>query len=69
VRTPLHPWSTLLFIAAAGYVVLGSIGSNPGNALRGAGLLALGLPVYAYWKSRSRVVFDGSAPPESRKSE
>ncbi|WP_337172361.1 amino acid permease [Gemmatimonas aurantiaca] len=49
VRAPWHPFSTLLFVAAAGYVVVGSILSNPGNALRGALLLALGLPVYAYW--------------------
>ncbi len=48
--TPWHPWTTLLFIAAALYVVAGSILSNPGNAARGAGLIALGLPVYAYWR-------------------
>ncbi|MEQ1690751.1 MAG: amino acid permease [Gemmatimonas sp.] len=53
VRTPLHPYSTLVFIAAAVYVVIGSITSNPGNAARGAGLLALGLPVYAYWRRQS----------------
>jgi APA family basic amino acid/polyamine antiporter len=54
VRTPLHPFSTLLFIAAAIYVVAGSITSNPGNAARGAALLALGLPVFAYWRRRQR---------------
>lgn len=54
VLTPLHPYSTLLFIAAAAYVVLGSITSNPGNALRGAGLFVLGLPVYAFWRARGR---------------
>jgi APA family basic amino acid/polyamine antiporter len=57
VRAPWHPFSTLLFVAAAGYVVIGSVLSNPGNALRGTLLLALGLPVYAYWmrkRSRSR---------------
>jgi APA family basic amino acid/polyamine antiporter len=48
-RTPWHPWSTLVFVAAAVYVLIGSIVSNPGNAARGAALLALGLPVYAYW--------------------
>lgn len=45
-RAPGHPVLPLLFIAAALYVVVGSIASNPGNALRGVGLLALGLPVY-----------------------
>ncbi|MEI6739681.1 MAG: amino acid permease [Gemmatimonadaceae bacterium] len=52
VRAPGHPVTTLLFVAAAAYVVLGSVVSNPANALRGALLLALGVPVYAYWRRR-----------------
>lgn len=52
VRTPLHPWSTLLFLAAALYVMAGSIQSNPRNAAMGAALIAAGLPVYAYWRRR-----------------
>lgn len=52
-RTPLHPWSTLLFIAAAVYVMIGSITSNPGNALRGALLLAAGIPVFLIWRRRA----------------
>ncbi len=55
VRAPLHPLSTGLFVAAAVYVVIGSIVSNPGNAMRGAALLALGLPVYLYW-NRQRAI-------------
>ncbi len=52
-RVPLHPWTTLLFIAASGYVVLfGSVLANPGNALRGALLLLAGVPIYLYWRSR-----------------
>lgn len=47
--TPLHPISTLIFIAAALYVVVGSVASNPGNALRGVLLFLLALPVYAFW--------------------
>jgi APA family basic amino acid/polyamine antiporter len=50
---PLHPWSTLLFILAACYVMLGSVTSNPGNALRGALLLLAGVPVYLIWRSRA----------------
>lgn len=53
-RAPGHPVSTLLFIAAAAWVVAGSIGSNPGNALRGSVLLLLGVPVYHYWQARLR---------------
>lgn len=52
-RVPLHPWSTLLFIAAACYVVIGSVTSNPGNALRGGGLILLGVPVFLYWRTRA----------------
>lgn len=54
-RMPLHPWSTLLFIAAAVYVVIGSIVSNPGNALIGGALLLLGVPVFLFWRQRSAV--------------
>lgn len=52
MRAPGHPVTTLLFIAAAVYVVIGSVLSNPGNAARGAALLALGVPVYHFWNRR-----------------
>ena len=48
---PAFPVAMTIFVGVAGYVVVGSILSNPGNAVRGAGLLALGLPVYLYWRS------------------
>jgi APA family basic amino acid/polyamine antiporter len=50
-RVPGFPVAVWLFVAAAGYVVVGSVLSNPVNALRGTGLLALGVPVYLYWRS------------------
>jgi APA family basic amino acid/polyamine antiporter len=37
---------------AALYVVIGSIASNPGNALKGGGLILLGVPVFLFWKGR-----------------
>ncbi|MGE5927607.1 MAG: APC family permease, partial [Gemmatimonadota bacterium] len=52
-RAPGHPVLPALFIAAALYVVIGSISSNPGNALRGAGLLALGVPVFLWSRRRN----------------
>lgn len=52
-RVPLHPWSTLLFLLAAVYVVTGSVASNPGNALYGSGLLLLGVPVHYFWRRRA----------------
>ena len=51
-RVPGYPWAVGLFILAAGYVVVGSIRSNPGNALRGILLLAAGVPAYLLWARR-----------------
>ncbi|MFN0177488.1 MAG: APC family permease [Gemmatimonadales bacterium] len=49
---PGYPVTVWLFILAAGYVVVGSVASDPMNAVRGSGLLLLGVPVYWYWASR-----------------
>ena len=54
-RLPGYPWTLALFLLAALYVVAGSIRSNPGNAVRGALLLALGIPVYLVWRHRNRL--------------
>jgi APA family basic amino acid/polyamine antiporter len=53
-RAPLYPVSVLLFIGAAIYVIAGSVASNPQNAVRGTLLLASGIPVYLFWRSRGR---------------
>ncbi|HXG45478.1 MAG TPA: amino acid permease [Gemmatimonadales bacterium] len=53
IRVPGYPLTPALFVAAAGYVVAGSISSNPGNALLGTGILAAGVPVFWYWKRRA----------------
>jgi APA family basic amino acid/polyamine antiporter len=52
-RVPGWPVTPVLFVAAAGYVVFGSVTSNPGNALLGLGILLLGVPVFGYWRGRS----------------
>ncbi len=51
-QAPFFPWSVLLFVAACVYVVGGATVSNPPNALRGALLLAAGVPVYLFWSRR-----------------
>ena len=56
VRAFGHPLSTLLFLAAAAYVIAGSIASNPVNALKGSVLLALGWPAFAWWQRSSRIL-------------
>ncbi len=52
-QVPWHPISTVAFILAAIYVVFGSVVSSLENALRGTGLLLLGLPIYFYWRHRA----------------
>jgi basic amino acid/polyamine antiporter, APA family len=51
VRVPGHPWTPAVFVAAAALVVVGAIWANPRNALAGAGLLLLGVPVYLRYRS------------------
>ncbi|NNG17159.1 MAG: amino acid permease, partial [Gemmatimonadales bacterium] len=51
-RVPGYPLIPGLFVMTAVYVVAGSIETNPGNAARGAALLALGVPVFYFWKRR-----------------
>jgi basic amino acid/polyamine antiporter, APA family len=51
-RAPGYPVSVILFCAACLYVVAGAVVSNPWNAVRGALLLAAGVPVYAFWSRR-----------------
>jgi basic amino acid/polyamine antiporter, APA family len=53
-RMPGYPIAPLIFILAAIYVVVGSVASNPANAIRGATLIALGVPVFLFWDKRNR---------------
>ncbi len=52
-RAPLYPVLPAFFVMACGYVVISSVASNPANALIGAGLIALGVPVFM-WQRRGR---------------
>ncbi|HKU59636.1 MAG TPA: amino acid permease [Gemmatimonadales bacterium] len=54
-RAPGYPVTPALFVLAAAYVVVSAIAANPRNAALGTLLIALGVPVYAYWARRSRV--------------
>jgi APA family basic amino acid/polyamine antiporter len=54
-RTPGYPFTPVLFVFAAGYVVVSAIAANPRNAALGSLLIALGVPVYAYWARRARL--------------
>jgi basic amino acid/polyamine antiporter, APA family len=53
-RMPGFPILPLGFILAATYVVLGSVASNPANAVKGTVLMLLGVPVFLYWQRREK---------------
>ena len=60
-RAPAAPVAVTLFAGAALYVVVGSIAHDPLNALIGAGLLALGVPVFMFWRRRGGLAPDTGA--------
>jgi basic amino acid/polyamine antiporter, APA family len=51
-RMPGYPAGPILFILAALYVVVGSVVSNPANAIKGTILMGLGIPVFLFWDRR-----------------
>lgn len=53
-RVPLHPWSTLVFVAACWIIVAATVASHPVNSLIGFGILALGIPACLYWQRKQR---------------
>ena len=53
-RVPGHPYTTGLFVVTCWLVVINTICKYPGNTLLGMGILALGLPVYAFWARPGR---------------
>jgi APA family basic amino acid/polyamine antiporter len=57
-RMPGFPLLPVAFILAALYVVVGSIASNPGNALKGTALILLGVPVFLFWNRNQKAVAD-----------
>jgi hypothetical protein len=40
------------FVVAGVFAVISTVFSNPMNALIGGGIIALGIPVYVWWKGR-----------------
>ncbi len=55
-RMPGHPVTTLVFLAAAWYIVGDTILNSPHDTLVGVGILLSGLPVYWLFASRRRVI-------------
>src|SRR5690348_9307127 len=52
-RVPGYPWTPLLFVVAAIFVVVSSVRASPMHALIGAGLIAVGVPVFLLQRRNS----------------
>lgn len=53
-QVPGHPWTTLAFIGVCWCVVANLVVQNPADALKGLAILALGAPVYLFWRRPTR---------------
>ena len=53
-RVPGHPWTTLLFIAAEWLVVVSTFVHDPRRSTIGLLMAIAGLPVYFFWRAKSR---------------
>jgi basic amino acid/polyamine antiporter, APA family len=53
-RVPGHPYTTALFVVSCWLVVINTIYKYPANTLLAMAILALGLPVYAFWAHRKK---------------
>ncbi len=51
-RVPLYPWTPLFFVAMSAWFVAVTLVQRPAQAWAGLAFLALGVPVYFYWKRR-----------------
>jgi basic amino acid/polyamine antiporter, APA family len=49
---PLYPWTPLFFVAMSAWFVAVTLLQRPAQAWAGIAFLALGVPVYFYWKRR-----------------
>jgi basic amino acid/polyamine antiporter, APA family len=54
-RVPGYPWVPLVFVGTSVFFVVNTLIEAPRESLVGLGLIALGLPAYAFWRRRARV--------------
>jgi APA family basic amino acid/polyamine antiporter len=54
-RTPGYPVTPLFFVAISAWFVLNTLVEKPAQAWAGLGFLALGVPVYNFWKRQGRM--------------
>ena len=53
-RTPGYPVTPILFVLAALVIVGNTVFTQPVQSLVGLGIAAIGIPVYLWWRHRSR---------------
>jgi APA family basic amino acid/polyamine antiporter len=53
-KTPLHPFTTGLFVAACAITVIATVWNNPVNSLIGYAILLAGVPACLYWQRKNR---------------
>jgi APA family basic amino acid/polyamine antiporter len=53
-RVPFYPITPLLFITAAGALVVNTMVTQPGLAAIGFGIVLLGAPAYFIWSGRNK---------------
>ncbi len=51
-KIPLHPYTTIFFIAACFFVVANTIYKYPENSVIGLAIMVIGIPIYFLWKRR-----------------
>jgi len=49
-RTPGHPYTTAVFVAACAAIVFSAVRTDPRNTAIALGIMAAGLPAYWFWK-------------------
>jgi APA family basic amino acid/polyamine antiporter len=52
-RCPGYPLVPGFFVLAAGFAVISTVASNPGNAALGGAIIAAGIPAFLWWKRTS----------------
>jgi APA family basic amino acid/polyamine antiporter len=62
-RVPGYPLTPILFVVAAVALVLNTIITQPGISSIGLAFVALGAPVFFFWRSRGRAPVSGVASP------